>query len=104
MSLVNDYEQIEKALAKAQEWQQYVAEPKRDEIITELKELIAQECDDAISRSTMVKLFRKRWNELGRVNSDDAKLKANEFDLLLEQAFSPCRAFFAEQEAQRKTH
>lgn len=104
VSLVNDYEQIEKALAKAQEWQQYVAEPKRDEIITELKELIAQECDDAISRSTLVKLFRKRWNELGRVNSDDAKLKANEFDLLLEQAFSPCRAFFAEQEAQRKTH
>jgi len=103
-SLVNDYEQIEKALTKAQEWQQYVAEPKRDEIITELKELIAQECEDAKSRSALVKLFRKRWNELGRINSEDAKLKANEFDLLLEQAFSPCRAFFAEQEVQRKTH
>lgn len=102
--LVNDYEQIQNALAKAQEWQQYIAEPKRDELISELKELISQECGDAKARSGQVKLFRKRWNELGRINSEDAKLKANEFDLLLEQAFAPCRIFFAEQEAQRQTH
>jgi len=104
INLLNDYEQIQGALTKAQEWQQYVAEPKRDEIIIELKELILLECEDAKERAGQVKLFRKRWNELGRINSDDAKLKANEFDLLLEQAFSPCRAFFAEQEAQRQTH
>ncbi|SFD01168.1 DUF349 domain-containing protein [Pseudoalteromonas denitrificans] len=103
-SLQSDYELIEIALKKAQDWQQYIAEPKRDELLNELKSLIAEDCKEPKSRAAQVKLFRKRWNELGRINSDEAKLKANEFDLLLEEAFIPCRTFFAEQEAQRKVH
>ncbi len=99
--LQQSYEAIEVALNKAKDWQEYAAEPKRDELLTQLAALVKEENVDPKKRTHDVKNFRRYWNELGKAITDEAKDKSAQFDKLLEEAFAPCRTFFAKQDELR---
>ena len=61
----------------------------------------SQECTDPQQRAEQVKMFRTRWNELGRLDTDEEKQQGVQFDEHIELLFAPCRSYFAEQEKNR---
>lgn len=95
-------EQISAQLDDIRDWQKYASAPKRVELLNALDSHI-ENCDLAPKqRAELVKKLRAQWHELGRVDTDEEKLQAKQFDEKLELLFAPCRAFFAEQEQQRE--
>ncbi|MCF6435705.1 DUF349 domain-containing protein [Pseudoalteromonas sp. MMG022] len=96
------YTGLNESLQEVRDWQKYAATPKRAELLTQVDEMLAQTDVDPKKRAEEVKLLRIRWNELGRVDTDEEKAQAQQFDEKIEQLFAPCREFFAQQEQQRE--
>ncbi|QWV05637.1 DUF349 domain-containing protein [Pseudoalteromonas shioyasakiensis] len=93
---------LEAQLAEAKDWQKYASAPKREALLAEVNELAATECTDPKQRAEQVKQLRRRWNELGRLDTDAEKQQGELFDQQIELLFAPCREYFAEQEQQRE--
>ncbi|MFP3365753.1 DUF349 domain-containing protein [Pseudoalteromonas sp. SIMBA_148] len=100
--LVNIKADLEAQLADAKDWQKYAAAPKRKALLEEVSALVSEECTDPQQRAEQVKALRKRWNELGRLDTDEEKQQGVQFDEQIELLFAPCRSYFAEQEVQRE--
>ncbi|MDY6887387.1 DUF349 domain-containing protein [Pseudoalteromonas sp. R86517] len=100
--LVNLKADLEAQLAEAKDWQKYAAAPKREALLEEVAGLVDQPCDDPQQRAEQVKAFRKRWNELGRLDTEQEKQQGEQFDSNIELLFAPCRSYFAEQEVARE--
>ncbi|NOU50965.1 DUF349 domain-containing protein [Pseudoalteromonas sp. JBTF-M23] len=96
------YTSLNEALTEVRDWQKYAATPKRAELLARLDEKLAETDVDPKQRAKEVKLLRVRWNELGRIDTEEEKAQAEQFDKKIEQLFAPCREFFAEQEQQRE--
>lgn len=94
-------EELTERLNDLQDWQKYATAPKRDEILAELEALLSENADPA-QRAKQVKLYRTRWSECGPLSSEEDNQKSERFEFLIEKAFEPCRAYFAEQEALRE--
>ena len=92
---------IEQQLADARDWQKYASAPKRDELLSEITALLEQPCTDPKARASEVKVLRRRWNELGRLDTEQEQAQGKEFDDKIELLFAPCREHFAELEQQR---
>jgi hypothetical protein len=104
--LSKEQEFISAQLADLTELQAFVATPRKQQILQELAELILQAVtmDTVSQRVAAVKQYRSTWRSLGRASAElDAGLN-DEFNRLIELAFSPCRALFAEQDALRAKH
>lgn len=93
---------LEAQLANAKDWQKYAAAPKRAALLEEVALLVDEPCSDPQQRAELVKVLRKRWNELGRLDTDNEKQQGEQFDEQIELLFAPCRHYFAEQEIQRE--
>ncbi|MCG7560872.1 DUF349 domain-containing protein [Pseudoalteromonas sp. McH1-42] len=100
--LAKQHTTLSEALEELKDWQKYASQPKRAELLQQLDDMLTEQEIDPKSRAAQVKLLRVRWNELGRVESDEEKAQAAQFDEKIELLFAPCRAYFAEQDAQRK--
>ncbi|MCF6442376.1 DUF349 domain-containing protein [Pseudoalteromonas luteoviolacea] len=96
------YEGLQAQLAEFKDWQKYASAPKRTELLAQLDEKLAETDIDPKVRASDVKMLRIRWNELGRIESEEEKQQAKVFDEKIELLFAPCRAYFAEQEEARK--
>ncbi|MEL0649455.1 DUF349 domain-containing protein [Pseudoalteromonas agarivorans] len=100
--LVNIKAELEAQLADAKDWQKYAAAPKREALLEEVTALVGEECTDPQQRADLVKTLRKRWNELGRLDTEQEKQQGEQFDEKIELLFAPCRSYFAEQEVARE--
>ncbi|MCF2909003.1 DUF349 domain-containing protein [Pseudoalteromonas sp. DL2-H2.2] len=100
--LAKQHSALSEALKELKDWQKYASQPKRAELLQQLDEMLTEQEVDPKARAAQVKLLRVRWNELGRVESEEEKAQAAQFDEKIELLFAPCRAYFAEQDAQRK--
>ena len=94
--------ELEAELENARDWQKYASAPKRDELLTEISALLDQPCTDPKARVAEVKTLRRRWNELGRLDSEQEQQQGKEFDVKIELLFAPCREYFAHLEQQRE--
>lgn len=95
------YQLLKERIARLEGWQAYIAAPRKPALIEEAKQLIAQPAVDILARADAIKTLRQQWLSLGESGEADEVLQKAEFDDLLEQAFEPCRIFYAAQEAQR---
>ncbi|OCQ22515.1 hypothetical protein A7985_00685 [Pseudoalteromonas luteoviolacea] len=95
-------ESLQSQLAEVKDWQRYASAPKRTELLAQLDEKLGESDIDPKTRAADVKMLRVRWNELGRIESEEEKQQAKQFDEKIELLFAPCRAYFAEQEEVRK--
>lgn len=93
---------LEQQLADARDWQKYASTPKRDELLNEINVLLEESCSDPKARADEVKTLRRRWNELGRLDTEQEQLQGKEFDDKIELLFAPCREHFAQLEQQRE--
>lgn len=89
-------------LGEMSDWQNYATEPKRQALLENLQSL-ADSPLAAPDQAERLKQLREQWNSLGPLRRSDKPLQ-NRFDALAEQAFAPCKTYFAEQTERRKAN
>ncbi|MFS1704460.1 DUF349 domain-containing protein, partial [Alteromonas sp. AMM-1] len=92
------YLQIEADIARLEGWQNYIAAPRKPQLIEQAQALVATTDTDMPGRAKAVKVLRQQWQSLGSTGSDDDESLNQQFNALLEEAFVPCRVYFAELE------
>ena len=89
-------------LGEMSDWQNYATEPKRQTLLESLQALAEQPLP-APEQAERLKALRQQWNDLGPLRHSDRALQKR-FDAMAEQAFAPCKTYFAEQSERRKTN
>lgn len=102
--LQRDLEIVSKKMAEISDWEHYIATPRKQELLVEINTLVTTPLDDPNAQANKVKQYRKTWNSLGHADEDVDKELNEQFNLACEQAFAPCRLFYAEQEKMRELH
>ncbi|WP_019674208.1 DUF349 domain-containing protein [Arsukibacterium perlucidum] len=96
--LAADYEFASNRIAELADWQEYIATPRKRELLAQLQQLAAEQPADIPARAEQVKQARLQWGSFGKAAAEqDAELNAA-FDVACEQAYAPCRTYFAEQD------
>lgn len=96
------FEQTEQEVTKLQDWQSYIAQPRKPAMLTKAQELADGQFEDPYERAEQVKQLRQEWNSLGLLHTPEDEAHNKAFDAHIEKAFLPCRVFFAALERQRE--
>lgn len=102
--LQRDYEQVNEKIAELSDWEHYIATPRKQQLLEEILRLGQAPLDNPNEQAEKVKQYRKIWNSLGHADEDVDHALNEQFNQACEQAFAPCRLFYAEQEALRTKH
>ncbi|MBZ9611030.1 DUF349 domain-containing protein [Rheinheimera maricola] len=103
--LNKDYEFARDKQLELADWQGYIATPRKQQLVEQIQQLPLDITPSQIrQRADEVKRARATWNSLGKAEPTlEPQLNAA-FDQACEQAFAPCRVYFAEQDALRAGH
>lgn len=99
-----DFSEVSALFQALNELQQYIATPRKREMLQQMQQLSAEPLTDAKARAEQVKLSRANWNSLGKADPAEDDSLNQAFDQACEAAFAPCREFFAKQDAERAAH
>jgi hypothetical protein len=102
--LQRDFDNISQQMAEISDWEHYIATPRKQQLLSEINTLVATPLDNPNEQADKVKQYRKIWNSLGHADESVDQALNKEFNLACEQAFAPCRQFYAEQEKIREQH
>jgi hypothetical protein len=102
--LQRDFEQVENRMAELADWESYIATPRKQGLLKAIKALVVEPLDNPNEQAAKVKEYRNTWNSLGHADEAVDKTLNENFNELCEQAFAPCRVFFAEQDKLRESH
>lgn len=102
--LQRDFDNVSEKMAEVSDWEHYIATPRKQELLVEINNLITLPLDDPNAQATKVKQYRNIWNSLGHADESVDKELNQQFNTACEQAFAPCRLFYAEQEKLRAVH
>ena len=94
------FAQTQMRVERLEGWQDYLAAPRKPELIEQARQLAESPATDIHGRSAHIKALRKQWMSLSHADENDA-LK-DQFDIWLEQAFEPCRQYFKVQDEKRQ--
>ena len=103
-TLTKDFEFARDKQAELADWQEYIATPRKQELLQQLQQLSAESPSDMRQRAAAVKQARANWLSLGKADPALDTALNQAFDEACEQAFAPCRAYFAQQDALRAEH
>lgn len=99
--LASEFEQVGKQVEDLADLQAYIATPRKQELVAQMQQLAAATGVTPTERAAQVKQSRALWNTLGRAEAALEDSLTEAFNLACEQAFAPCRDYFAEQDALR---
>ncbi|GLX80330.1 hypothetical protein tinsulaeT_36700 [Thalassotalea insulae] len=102
--LARDYQFAQDKINELSDWEHYIATPRKQELLEQIKQLALQPVDNPLEQAALVKKYRQQWNLLGHAEDDKEQALNNDFNQLSEQAFAPCRLYYAEQEKLRTQH
>ncbi|WP_019028096.1 DUF349 domain-containing protein [Colwellia piezophila] len=102
--LQRDFEQISEKMIELSDWEHYIATPRKQNLLKAVQALVNTPLDNPNEQAGKVKEYRSTWNSLGHADEDIDKQLNEEFNQLCEQAFAPCRLFYAEQDKIREQH
>ena len=102
--LQHDFDIVSENMAEISDWEHYIATPRKQELLAEINALVTAPLDNPNDQADKVKQFRKTWNSLGHADVELDKDLNDKFNLACEQAFAPCRLYYAEQEKLREQH
>jgi len=101
--LARSLEQLDARLNELRQWKDYVAAPKRIELIEEMEALVgAEEAPEALAEQ--IRALRQEWRTLNKGVATDVSAEAERFEQAHQAAFKPCQAYFAEQAAVRRAN
>ena len=95
------YSDAKEQIENLKGWQNYLAQPRKPALIEEVHAIVEKPLP-INEQAEKVKLLRKQWISLGVSDEEQDKALNEQFNVLCEKAFEPCREHFAEQEKQRK--
>jgi hypothetical protein len=97
------FDQTKEQISQLEGWQSYLAAPRKPELLKEAQQLAESDAEDDISgRMRHIKYLRQQWLSLGKLGTPEDDALGVAFDETLELAFTPCRAYFAAQEARNE--
>lgn len=102
--LQRDFETVSEQMTEISDWEHYIATPRKQQLLSDITNLATAPMDNANEQADKVKEYRKIWNSLGHADESVDQELNKQFNLACEQAFAPCRLFYAEQEILRKQH
>jgi len=102
--LQRDFDQVSEKMVELSDWEHYIATPRKQELLVAIQVLVDTPLDNPNDQATKVKEYRGTWNSLGHADEDIDKQLNEQFNQLCEQAFAPCRLFYAEQDKIRDQH
>ena len=90
-------------VAELEDWHQYVARPKQQELVEAIEALAVTPLGDAAEQAREVRELRQQWRLLVAPAADDeARALEQRFNAASEQAFAPCRDYYAQLDQQRE--
>ena len=99
--LERTFDSVKEKIENLKDWQDYIAAPRKPALLNEVQALIDYPLDiDA--QSSAIKSFRYQWNSLGKTDTESDQALNEAFESAIEKAFSPCRAFYDQQQQQRE--
>lgn len=102
--LKSEFDKLSEKVKELQELQTFIALPRKQELLEQLQALANEPLEDVLEQGERVKKARADWNSLGKSDSaEDAELN-RAFNQACEDAFAPCRAYYAEQEQVRNVN
>jgi hypothetical protein len=102
--LQRDFDSVSEQMADISDWEHYIATPRKQQLLSEINNLVSTPLDNPNEQADKVKEYRKIWNSLGHADESVDQELNKQFNLACEQAFAPCRQFYAEQEKLREEH
>ncbi|GAA0818634.1 hypothetical protein GCM10009111_21590 [Colwellia asteriadis] len=102
--LQRDYDNVHTQLAELSDWEHYIATPRKQELLADIQNLVTTPLDNPNEQAEKVKQFRKIWNTLGHADEAVDNELNEHFNKACEEAFAPCRLFYAEQDKLREQH
>jgi hypothetical protein len=99
--LARSIEQLDARLNELRQWKDYVAAPKRIELIEEMEALIGA-ADEPQALAEHIRALQQQWRTINKGLATDASAEAQRFQQAYQAAFKPCQAFFAGQAALRR--
>ncbi len=100
--LSKSYTQVSDEIDKLKGLQSFIAEPRKKVLLEEAQSLASQVPEDIHERVKKVKTLRSEWSSLGKLHTDEDTELNQKFDDVIESAFAPCRAFYAQLDKRRE--
>jgi len=91
-------EQLDAALDKLLDWKQYAVEPKQQQMIDSMQALVTSN-DNPEALASKIKHLQEQWKSISKGSDDQEPWQR--FHQLAEQAYQPCKLYFAEQASVR---
>lgn len=101
--LSRQFEKVKQQIENLKDWQAYIAKPRKPEILKDIEQLVFNPLEPK-QQAERVKELRREWNSLGKVESEADEAMNHAFDLACEEAFKPCREYYAELEQERESN
>ena len=103
------WEQVQQDIEKLKELESSFSEPKKHELIDQIKKLAESPLGDASEQAHRVRMLRSNWQSLGFIATSDEEIEQEKalsetFNQFCEQAFAPCRDHYKQLEDERNSH
>ena len=102
--LQREHDSLTEKISELSDWEHYIATPRKQQLLNEIEQLVTSPLDNPNAQAVKVKAYRKTWNSLGHADDDVDNELNKAFNQACEQAFAPCRLYYAEQEKLREQH
>jgi hypothetical protein len=101
--LLRRLDQFDARLNELRQWKDYVAAPKRVELIEEMEALIGIDEPPAML-AEHIRALRQEWRTLNKGLAVEATAESERFEQAFQKAFQPCQVYFAAQAEIRRKH
>ena len=101
--LVRSLEQLDARLNELRQWKDYVAAPKRIELIEEMEALAGTD-EEPEALSEHIRALRQEWRTINKGITVDVPAETERFERAYQVAFQPCQVYFAAQAAIRRAN
>ncbi|MQX54017.1 DUF349 domain-containing protein [Alcanivorax sediminis] len=101
--LKRELEKLSDRRAELQDWHRFAAEPKKLELCEKMDQL-KDSTMDAPQLASAIQALHEEWRSLMSSDQDEDQALWDRFKAATDIAYEPCKAHFAEQDAQRKAN
>lgn len=100
--LARDFDKVKKQVEDLADWQQYIAAPRKQQILEDMLELAEKPLESPQEQAKKVRFTRQMWNSLSTATTSDGDAEMDQqFNDACEKAFEICRVFYAEKDVIR---
>ncbi|TLU66258.1 DUF349 domain-containing protein [Thalassotalea litorea] len=100
----DDLQKVQARVEELKALESFVVVPRKQEVLAQLQQLVESPLVDLNAQAAHVKQFRQRWLALGKAEGEQEGQLNQTFNRLCEQAFAPCRSYYAQQSEIRATN